>query len=118
MPRLWMTVIGLTLAGFATFAHATSMNLDSGSYRKYTCPELLEAGREVSARASVLLGETKKTHTVSDMASTEDTIEVPGPVSEAKPVAGELALARKQLLAIEDASVQSQCEIEFSHSEQ
>jgi hypothetical protein len=100
------------LGGFAASAKASSTHFDSGYYRKYTCQQLLEEGRKTSAQAIALSGQTNKGR-VSDVASTEDIIVMPRIVSEGRPVSSQLALVKQQMLAIEDASIQSQCEIEF-----
>jgi hypothetical protein len=118
MRRLWTTVFGLMLAGFASSAAAAaSTNIDPGYYRKYTCPQLLEAGQEVSARAAALAPDLKKAR-ANSVSATEDAVRMPAVISDAKPIAGEIALVKKQFLAIENASVQSQCQIEFLNSGQ
>jgi hypothetical protein len=109
---LLLAILGLTLVSFAASAKAASTHFDPGYYRKYTCQQLFEEGRKTSAQAIALSGQTNKGR-VTDVASTEDIIVMPRMVSEGKAVSGQLALIRQQILAIEDASIQSQCEIEF-----
>jgi hypothetical protein len=108
-----MAIFGLGAAGFAISATASPSSADLGYYRKYSCQQLLKEGQKVSARAIALSGDLKKAHTRNDTASIEDTVTVPKFVSDTKPVSGEFDLVRSRLLAIEDASIQSQCSIEF-----
>jgi hypothetical protein len=42
-----------------------------------------------------------------------DVVVIPHGVSDGKSVSNEIGLLKQQLLAIEDASIQSQCDIEF-----
>jgi hypothetical protein len=107
-----MPVLGLMLVSFAASAKASSTHFDAGYYRKYSCQQLFEEGRKTSAQAIALSGQTNKGR-VTDVASTEDIIVMPGIVSGEWPLSGQLALIKQQMLAIEDASIQSQCEIEF-----
>jgi hypothetical protein len=113
-----MALFGLALAGVIAPAGAASTRDDPGYYRKYTCQQLLEEGRAVSARAAALSGAAVKDSTVqgvsTDLASTEDVITIPKPTSDGKSAASQIAQTRRQMLAIEDASIQSQCAIEFS----
>lgn len=111
MRPLLMAILGFTFVSFAASTKASSTHFDPGYYRKYTCQQLFEEGRKTSAQAIALSGQTNKRR-VTDVASTEDIIVMPRIVSEGKPV-GQLALIKQQMLAIEDASIQSQCEIEF-----
>jgi hypothetical protein len=101
------------LAGIALPALAESAGGNqAGYYRKLSCQQLLETGRQVAAHAATLASGLKQGR-ANDVASTQDVVELPKIISEAKLVSGELALAKQQLLAIEDASIQSQCPIEF-----
>jgi hypothetical protein len=109
---LLMAILGLTFVSFVASTKASSTHFDPGYYRKYTCQQLFEEGRKTSAQAIALSGQTNKGRG-TDVASTEDIIVMPRIVSEGKPVSGQLALIKQQMLAIEDASIQSQCEIEF-----
>jgi hypothetical protein len=115
MARTWMIVFGLALIGSASSATTNPTNTDAGYYRNYTCRQLLEVGRQVSAQAVTLAGGSKHAH-ANDTASTEDSVAVPAFVTDTKPTSSELELVRKQLLAIEGASIQSQCAIEFLDS--
>jgi hypothetical protein len=111
-------LLGLALAGLVASAHAATSRDDPGYYRKYTCQQLLEEGRAVSARATALSGAADNSHAGqgagTHLASTEDVITVPKLTANGKSVASEIALARRQMLAIEDASIQGQCAIEFT----
>jgi hypothetical protein len=110
MRPLQLTAVFIALAGIAAAAQATSTNVDPGYYRKYTCPQLLDAAKAASVHVITLSGNRKNAAT-NNLVSSDDIVIMPK--SDARPVSGEFALARKQLLAIQDASIQSQCDIEF-----
>ena len=110
MRRLRLTAAFIVLAGIATAAQAASTNVDPGYYRKYTCPQLLDAAKAASVQAIKLPG-NRKNAAANNLASSDGIILMPN--GDAKPMSAEFALARKQLLAIQDASIQSQCDIEF-----
>jgi hypothetical protein len=109
---LLLAILGLTLASFATSAKASSTHFDPGYYRKHTCQQLLEEAQAASAKAIALSGEADKSRAAS-VASTADVVVIPHGVSDEKSVSNEIGLVKQQLLAIEDASIQSQCDIEF-----
>jgi hypothetical protein len=113
MRRLLIAILALGGVGFMTSIKASPTTIEPDYYRKFSCQQLLAEARSVSARAIVLTNDAKRVQTKNDMASTEDVVAVPKFVSDTKPVSGELALIKGRLLAIEDASIQSQCQIEF-----
>jgi hypothetical protein len=49
----------------------------------------------------------------ANIASTEPMIVLPAVLDSTKQVAGEIAVLRGQMQAIEEAAIQSQCDIEF-----
>jgi len=114
MRYSYAAIFGFGVAGFAASAAASPTNVQAGYYRNYTCQQLLAEAQKVNARAIALSGAVNEVHAKNDTASTEDVVAVPNVIFENKPVAGELALIKQRLLAIEDASIQDQCAIEFS----
>ena len=48
-----------------------------------------------------------------EIATTEATVVLPGVLESTKQIAGEIAVLRGQMQAIEEAAIQSQCDIEF-----
>lgn len=111
MRSFFVAILGLTLVGFAASANASSTHFDPGYYRKYTCQQLFDEGRKMSAQGSPF--PVKLIRATLPMLRAEDIIVMPGIVSEERPISSQLALIKQQMLAIEDASIQSQCEIEF-----
>lgn len=112
MRHLLVAVLGFVLIAPATSARALPTRFDAGHYRNFTCQQLAEEGRKVSARAVALSGEAGNGRP-TNFESTEDVVVMPKVVSDRKSVFNEFALLKQQMLAIEDASIQSQCQIEF-----
>jgi hypothetical protein len=87
----------------------------SGDYRNLTCPELAQEGRVISKRGFMLsglkagLGGREGTETAPAMVIVWP---VTSPVGD-KQQSANLALAFKQMDAIEQASIASQCSIRF-----
>jgi hypothetical protein len=105
-------VLGFASIALATSVSASPRSVDPGYYRNYTCQQLTEAARQISAQAVALADEADETP-AANRESTVDVVVVPRLVSGRKTVSDELLQFRQQMLAIEDASIQSQCEIEF-----
>jgi hypothetical protein len=82
-----------------------------GKYRGYSCNQLVKEARVVSVRAAAVAGE--KHSRGDEIATTEATIVLPSVLDSTKQVAGEIAVLRGQMQAIEEAAIQSQCDIEF-----
>lgn len=87
----------------------------SSDYRKFTCAELAQEGRAISRKGFVLSG-LKAGSGGADGTETAPAIVIVWPVTSRvgdKQGSEDLALAFKQIDAIEEASVQSQCSIRF-----
>jgi hypothetical protein len=82
-----------------------------GKYRRFSCDQLFNAARAVSVRASALADEKYSRN--ANIASTEPIIVLPAVLDSTKQMAGEIAVLRGQMQAIEEAAIQSQCDIEF-----
>jgi hypothetical protein len=82
-----------------------------GKYRGYSCNQLVKEARVVSVRAAAVAGE--KHSRGDEIATTEATIVLPSVLDSTKQVAGEIAVLRGQMQAIEEAAIQSQCDMEF-----
>jgi hypothetical protein len=82
-----------------------------GKYRRYSCDQLFKEARAVSVRASALAREKYSMN--ANIASTEPMIVLPAVLDSTKQMAGEIAVLRGQMQAIEEAAIQSQCDIEF-----
>jgi hypothetical protein len=113
-----MRFIGIVT--FATAALASTPGLTqawpTNEYRKLTCSELAQEGRAISKKGFMLSG-LKAGGGGSDATQTAPQIVIvwPAPVGDNQRSA-ELALALKQMDAIEVASVASQCSIRFQRS--
>jgi hypothetical protein len=106
---------GCVLAAIAAPASALQPDITAGYYRKYSCAQLLEEGRKVSERAVAVAHGLADAH-VNDTASTEDAVVIPNVLASPKPALGELAVLKQKLSALQDATIQSQCQIEFRNS--
>ena len=116
----------MRIIGIVTFA-AAALNCDSGfaqdspaympsnDYRTLTCPQLAKEGRAISKRGFMLSG-LKEGLGGSNGTETAPAIVIVWPVTSAhgdKQQSEHLARADKQMDAIEQASVESQCSIRF-----
>ena len=107
-----------SMVGALAPASATtpSTYFSSGKYRDFSCPQLAQEAQKVSARVMVLSGE-KPTSSPAVAASNENVVAWPAALDDGnKQTSAEMAAAKEQMLAIEDASIQSQCDIEFVRS--
>jgi hypothetical protein len=94
---------------------AQSWGTSSGDYRKLSCLELAEEGRAISRRGFTFAG-LKAGRGGSNGSETEPAIVIVWPVNSAvsdKQQLDNLALALRQMDAIEQASIASQCSIRF-----
>lgn len=110
-----IVALSVGLIGTASATRASQISHDwLGKYRSYSCAQLVNEAQSVSASAAALAGEKHigKVH----VASTEPTIVMPAILESTKQITGEIAIEREQLLAIEEAAIQSQCAIEFVSS--
>jgi hypothetical protein len=99
----------MALANAAALA-TTSAYLSPAKYRGFSCAQLLLEGRGISMRASALAGER---NVKGADANTEPTVVLPAVLNRNGNMSGELAVLRGQMQAIEEAAIESQCEIEF-----
>jgi hypothetical protein len=111
-----LTLAMATLGCSAASAQNSPASMPSSDYRKLTCPELAREGRAISKRGFKLSGFKAGLGGGSDSSETAPAIVIVWPV--ALPVGDKqqsenLALALKQMDAIEQASIASQCSIRF-----
>lgn len=102
-----------TIGCAPTLAQTSSANLLANSYREFTCIQLAQEGRAISKRgfmaSGLLAGQGG-----SDPTEKAPAIIVVWPVSlGGKQQSDTLALADRQMNALEQASVSSQCSIRF-----
>jgi hypothetical protein len=98
-------------------ANPPSTYLSSGKYREYTCPQLAEEAQSISRRVMALSGETQPSSHPAPVAGDEHVIIWPSALDDGHERTSEpMARAKEQMLAIEDASIQRQCDIEFLRS--
>jgi hypothetical protein len=103
-------IVSLMLVGAALASPAPqSAYISPGKYREYSCDQLLEAARMASPRVAALAREKNTAAANSDHARTIVVL----PAALDKQEAGELSILKEQMQAIEDAAIQSQCDIEF-----
>jgi hypothetical protein len=85
-----------------------------GKYREFTCPQLAEEAQGISRRVMALSGEKQTGSHAAVVVGNQHVVAWPSALDDnGKPASEEIALAKEQMLAIEDASIQSQCDIEF-----
>jgi hypothetical protein len=109
-----IAIISVMLVGAASASAASqSAFVSPGKYREYSCDQLLKAGRVASLRATALAGGKNAVAANSKLASTESTVVLPAALDSSEQVAGELSVLKEQMQAIEDAAIQSQCDIQF-----
>jgi hypothetical protein len=117
--RPLMRFIGVVTSAIAALVYSSGLALDLpaylSEYRKFSCAELAREGREISKRGFLILGLAAGSGG-SDGSPTAPAIVIVWPTSST-PVDGErsasLALAIKQMEALEQASIESQCSIRF-----
>ena len=115
MRILLMATLSAMAGAFAP-ASATppSTYISSGKYRDFTCPELAQEARKVSEHVMALSGE--KPSSSHPAAGTENVVEWPAALDDSDKRGSAEIAAKEQMRAIEDASIQSQCDIEFVRS--
>jgi hypothetical protein len=122
-PDSWKSPVRVVLiaaicAMVGAFAPASAKTpatyVSLGKYREFSCPQLAEEAQGISRRVMALSGEKQSSSHPAFVASNQRVVVWPSALDDSgKPASGEIALAKEQMLAIEDASIQSQCEIEF-----
>lgn len=115
MRVLLTATISAMVGAFApASANPPATYLSLGKYREYTCPQLAEEAQGISKRVMALSGEKQTSSHPATVTGNQQIVVWPSALDDSgKQASGEIALAKEQLLAIEDASIQSQCEIEF-----
>jgi hypothetical protein len=84
-----------------------------GKYRQYSCDQLFNEGRLVSAKAAALSSGKKGGGSGPGAENPEPVVRVPAVLEGAKQPEGTLAVLRQRLDAIKNAAIQSECQIEF-----
>jgi hypothetical protein len=110
-----VTFATAALSCSAALAQNLPASMPSSDYRKLTCPELAQEGRAISRRGFVLSG-LKAGLGGRDVTESAPAIVIIWPVASPvgdKQQSENLALALKQMDAIEQASIASQCSIRF-----
>ena len=109
--RAFMT-FGLvaTLAGYATSTSAgtASTYISPTDYRTLTCQQLLEAAKTISAQAGVKQGSRSGVGI-----STGASPDIAWPIEKVGDDKKKVANRRGQMVALEQASIQMQCSIQF-----
>jgi hypothetical protein len=110
-------MVAVTLAGCASkSADITPAYVSPVMYQGYTCPQLAQEAQGVSTRAAQVSGAQDKKRT-DDQIATGVAIVVFWPaaffVGGDGPASAELAQLKGQMTAIEQASIQKKCGIQF-----
>jgi hypothetical protein len=114
MRAALIAAVSVTLVGVASASPAPqSAYVSPGKYREYSCDQLFKVGRATSLRATELAGEKNAVAASSNLASTDPVVVLPAVFDSTKQAGGELAALKEQMQAIEDAAIQSQCDIQF-----
>jgi hypothetical protein len=121
MPRRGVTIVtALMVAGCATkSAEITPAYVSPVMYQTYTCQQLAQEAQGVSARAAQVSGAQDQKRT-NDQVATTVAVVIFWPaaflVGGDGPAAAELANLKGQMVAIEQASIQKKCGIQFQKS--
>jgi hypothetical protein len=99
-----------TLAGYATStsAETASTYISPTDYRALTCPQLLEAAKAISAQAGVKQGNRSGVDI-----STSASPDIAWPIGKVGDDKQKLANRKSRMVALEQASIQMQCSIQF-----
>lgn len=117
MRNFWITALAAVLAGCASSASdITPSYISPVQYQSYTCQQLGREAQSISTRAAALSGAQDSQRTKDGLA-TAAAIVVFWPaaffVGGDKQTAAELAQMKGQMVAIEQASIQKKCNIQF-----
>jgi hypothetical protein len=110
-----VTFAAAALSDASGLAQSSPVYMPSNNYRTLTCPELAQEGRAISKKGFMLSG-LKAGLGGSEGTEAAPAIVIVWPVTSPhgyKQQLENLALADKQMDAIEQASVESQCSIRF-----
>jgi hypothetical protein len=112
-----MRFIGIAMLATAVLSWSPGLaqSVSSSDYRKLTCSELAQEGRAISKRGFMLSG------LEAGLGGRDGTATAPAivivwpatPPADGRKRPENLALARKQMEAVEQASIASQCSIRF-----
>jgi hypothetical protein len=106
------TTFGLiaTLASYATSisAETVSTYISPTDYRTLTCPQLLEVAKAISAQAGLKHGNRSGVDV-----STSASPDIAWPIEKVGDDKQKLANRKGQMIALEQASIQMQCSIQF-----
>jgi hypothetical protein len=112
---VFLAIFMLLAGGRPTLAEIRSTYVSPFTYSKYDCLQLVREARALSARAAAM-GGLQPSPRKGDANDTKSAvIRWPGVFALLgdRSVADDLALMRGQMFAIEEASVRSQCSIQF-----
>ncbi|WP_407188589.1 hypothetical protein [Bradyrhizobium centrosematis] len=117
MRIICIAALGAALAGCASSSsEITPAYVSPLQYQPYNCQQLALEAQSVSARAAALSG-TQDSQRTKDQVATGVAIVVFWPaaflVGGDKQTAAELAQMKGQMVAIEQASIQKKCNIQF-----
>jgi hypothetical protein len=117
MRNLGMVVLAAVLAGCASSAaDITPSYISPVQYSSYNCQQLGLEAQSVSARATALSGAQDSQRTKDTLATTAAVV-IFWPaaffVGGDKQTASELAQMKGQMVAIEQASIEKKCNIQF-----
>jgi len=117
MRSIWVVVLSTALAGCASSSSdITPAYVSPVAYQGYTCQQLALEAQAVSTRAATLSGvqDSKRTN---DTLATTAAVVIFWPaaffVGGDKQTAAELGLMKGQMVAIEQASIEKKCGIQF-----
>ena len=117
MRKLGIVAFAAALGGCASSAaDITPTYVSPVTYQSFTCPQLGQEAQAISARAAALSGAQDSQRTKDAVATTAAVI-IFWPaaflVGGDKQTAAELAQMKGQLIAVEQASIQKNCNIQF-----
>jgi hypothetical protein len=106
--------LGVLLCVGPSGAEEPSPPISPGSYRALTCPQIVQEARAVSRKGFVLSGLAPSTGG-ADNTDTKSAIIIvwPDSTSASADKMSRLRYAKSQIDALEQASIESQCSIEF-----
>jgi hypothetical protein len=113
---LWIAIAFVVAGCASSSADITPAYVSPVMYQGYTCPQLAQEAQAVSTRAASLSGiqDSKRTN---DTVATAAAVVIFWPaaflVGGDKQTAAELAQMKGQMVAIEQASTQKKCNIQF-----
>ena len=112
-----MRLVGVATLATAVLSCAAGLAQNSSDYRKLTCAQLEQEGRAISKRGFMLSGLEAGAGGV-DGSKTAPSVVIlwPSTPDRNRTPSDNLALALRQMEALEQASIASQCSIRFQRS--